>query len=98
MIYRVAKKHWSLSAFLQAAIIPARHCAYVFLSMGDTETIQRIGCFRAAFKSVRGIFPELSSRIVAKKAITCDRSGFGMSSFFAKKVEIMHRGFTVMPR
>lgn len=31
---RLKKAHWIISAFLQAAMIPARYQAYVFLSVG----------------------------------------------------------------
>lgn len=41
-VARMKKSHSSLSAFLQAAMIPAHHRAYVFLSVGDVQTSRRI--------------------------------------------------------
>lgn len=39
--------------------------------------------------------PEISSSVMAKMAIVCSSSDFGMSFFSTIKVEFMHRGFAL---
>lgn len=53
----VAIEHSSVSSFLLAAVIPARRCVYVNVSMNDAETLQRIGWYRAALAQCRLSFP-----------------------------------------
>lgn len=95
-ISRVANIHLSESALLQAAVIPAHLCGNVFRPTEYNKTLRHNGWYPTAFDSVRGIFSALSSRSVAKKAIACESSGFGMSFLCSKKVEIMHRGLAVL--
>lgn len=51
-VVRVADRYLSVSALLQAAMIPARRCSHIFLSVEDVETLQRIGWYCATFYSV----------------------------------------------
>lgn len=95
-VSRVANKDLYIFAFLQAAMMSARLLAYVFLSKKDIETLRCIYWNCAAFDSVRSNFPELSSCSVAKKAIPCVSSGFGVFSFIANKVELIHCVFAVL--
>lgn len=78
-------------------MIPSLHRSYVFLSAEDVEMLRRIGWYRGAVDTVRGIFPELSSSFVAKIAIARASSVCGIVFFCAKKVDLMHRGFAVLP-
>lgn len=64
--------------------------------MKDVKIYRRIGWHWAAFDTVRHTFPKFSSSAVAKTAIACANSGFGMSIFSSKKVKIMHCGFMVL--
>lgn len=90
-------KHLSVSEFLQAATISARQRMYVFLKSEKVEKLGRTGWHRSEFNSVRDIFSELSSSILAKKAIAYTSSGLFISSFSTIKAEFMHRGFAVVP-
>lgn len=65
--------------------------------MEDIKAIRRIGWYCTEFNSARGIFFEWSSNIVTKKYIARASSDYGMSLFSAMEVELMHRGFEVMP-
>lgn len=93
---RVDNKHSFLAASLRAAMIPARHHAYVFLTSVNVETLRRIGRYRAAFDSVRGIFSKLSSIAMVEKAIACASSCFEMFFFSPKNAELMNRGLAVL--
>lgn len=95
-LLRVANMQLSVSLFLQTAIVPASLRVYVFLLMKVVETPRRISRYRAASASVKSIFPELLSISMAKKAIACLSSCFGMTLFNTKSAEIMDRGFAVM--
>lgn len=87
-VLNVAIKHFFVTEFLQATMIPAHHRAYVFLSLKDFQTLRRIGRYRTAFDSVRGIFPKLSSSVVAKRVIACASGCFSIS-FFNEKRELI---------
>lgn len=89
--------HSSVYAILQAVIKPVYHRAYVFLSIKDVETLRSIGWYCAAFDYVRGIVSELSSSVVAMKAIAYARSCFGIFFFSVKKVGLMRSGFAILP-
>lgn len=77
-VLRVVFKHMSIFAFLQVAMIATHNSADVLLSIAVVESLRRIVFYRASFDSMRGIFPELSSSIMTKKAIACEICGFDM--------------------
>lgn len=95
-VLRVAIKHTSVSASLLAFVAPANLQTYASLSTKDVETSRRINCYCSAFDSLRGIFTELSSNVVAKKAIGSASSGFRVYRFCAKKAELMDRDFETL--
>lgn len=95
-ILRVANKHWSASAFMQAAVVPARQRSYVVFSKKILKTLRDIDCYRTVLDSVQRIDPKMSSSFMGKKATVCSKSGFGLSFFSRTTVEIVHRGFGVL--
>lgn len=78
-------------------MVPTSHHACVFLSTENVVTLRSIGWYRAALSYEQDIFSELSCRVLAWKAIGCEGSGFGISFFSAKKAELTHRDFAVLP-
>lgn len=66
-VLHVTNKRLSVSAILQAPNLPACGRAYIFLSMKDVKISKRIGCYQTSCDSVRGIFSQSPSRLVAKK-------------------------------
>lgn len=68
-VLRVDIKQQCVSPFLQAALIPARHRSYVFLSTEDVETVRCIGWCCAAFDFVWCFFSNFSSSFVVKKSL-----------------------------
>lgn len=92
-ILLIAIKQSFKSAFLQTTMIPARHRVHVFLSIQNFETLRRICWDCTTFDSVRDILFELSSSVVAEKAIFRMRSGIGMFFFSGKKAQLMFLRF-----
>lgn len=92
----VALEHLSVSAIQQAAMLPAGHGWYIFLSMEDVQKLRRIGVYRAAFGSVQGIVFKWASSAAAKQAIIYLSNDLGMSFISAKKAVLLNRGFAIL--
>lgn len=68
-VLHITIMHSSLSAFLQAAKILADHRSYVSLSKQDSETLQPIGWFCAAFDSMRVSFQSCEAALWPNKML-----------------------------
>lgn len=88
-VSRVVIEHLFVSAFPEAAMLPARHYAYVVLSMRDVEMLRSIHWYCAACDFLWGTFPKLSTSVVTKKTFGSARSGFGIP-FFRREESVAH--------
>lgn len=65
-VARIKKVYSSISAFLQAAMIPTDYRAYVFLSVSDDQTLRRIAWCSLAYSYFLRSLPGLTIQLRAQ--------------------------------